>query len=351
MWDKKYGGFFTFYNNESFGNGYGLENTKHSYGNAFAIYGLSTYYMATKDTAALDLAKECFYWLEKYNHDNVYGGYFDQVNQDGSLPENVPHYISNDFNLANLKDYNSSIHLLEAFTSLYEVWPDSLVKVRLSEMLRIVRDTIIGDKGYENLYFTAQWEHISNQSMDEETIRKKSFMDHISFGHDVETAFLILEASHALKLKDDTISLHIAKKLVDHSLMYGFDQKVGGFYDEGYYFKNKKELVVLSKNSQWWVHAEGLNALLLMSKIYPEEKKYYEAFLKQWDYINQYLIDKKNGEWYMNGLNTNPEAKDENKGMIWKVNYHNGRALMNCIQTLKGENEVAKHFNQLANFK
>jgi cellobiose epimerase len=351
MWDKKYGGFSTYYLKNDIGDSYGYDNSKQAYGNAFAIYGLSAYYMATRDTATLELAKKCFYWLENHSHDNTYEGYIDRLTENGSWfrSKNVTQRSDSDFFI--LKDYNSSIHLLEAFTSLYKVWPDSLLKLRLSEMLRIVRDTIVGEKGYENLYFTPQWKLISNQNSDEETIRKKSFLDHISFGHDVETAFLILEASHALNLKDDTLSLRIAKKLVDQSLAHGFDQIVGGFYDEGYCFKNKKEWAILSKNAQWWVQAEGLNALLLMSKIFPQDKKYYEAFLKQWNYIDNYLIDKINGEWYFNGLNTNPGAKDDNKGTIWKVNYHNGRALMNCIHLLRDENEVAKHFNRVANLK
>jgi mannobiose 2-epimerase len=349
MWDKTYGGFYSFYPKKGAQNPYGNDNSKQGYGNAFAIYGLSAYYRVTLDTSALNLAKRCFYWLEKHSHDSVYGGYIDRLTQEGNWfkssggPAAADPYV--------VKDYNSSIHLLEAFTSLYEVWPDPLVKERLSEMLRIVRDTIVGNKGYEGLFFSPQWKRFTNQAANEETIRKNSFMDHISFGHDVETAFLMLEASHTLNIKNDTLTLRIARKMVDQSLAHGFDKNVGGFYDEGYYFDKKNEWVVLSKNAQWWVQAEGLNALLLMSKIFPENPDYYAAFLKQWDFINQYLIDKTNGEWYFNALNTNPDAKDANKGTIWKVNYHNGRALMNCIHTLKDENEVAREFYTLAHNK
>ena len=349
MWDEKYGGYMSYYKNR--GTGFGNDKSKQAYGNAFAIYGLSAYYMVTKNDDALEMAKKCFYWLENHHHDSIYGGYLDRVNEDGSWPENRGNNGNPGFDPSKLKDYNSSIHLLEAFTSLYKVWPDPLVKVRLTEMLNLVRDTIVGEKGYEGLYFTQQWKHISNRDLDEESIRQRSYMDHISFGHDVETAFLILEASHALELKDDTFSLRIAKKLVNHSLKYGFNNEIGGFYDAGYYFKDREQIEILNKDAQWWVQAEGLNALLLMSEIFPEEKKYYLAFLKQWDFVNQYVIDKENGEWYSSGLNTNPKSKDGKKGSIWKVNYHNGRALMNCIDMLMGENEVASHFKHVAEIK
>jgi cellobiose epimerase len=351
MWDKKFGGFSSYYNKSGVSKSYDYGNAKEAYGNAFAIYGLSAFYLVSKDTSALELAKKCFFWLEKYCHDSVNGGYIGRVNEDGSWFKSPSNLKKTDLDFTNAKDYNSSIHLLEALSSLYKAWPDSLVKLRLNEMLHIVRDVIVGEKGYEGLFFTPDWNRFSNQDQDEETIRKNSYIDHVSFGHDVETAFLILEASHTLQINNDTNTLRIAKKLVDQSLANGFNHSIGGFYDEGYYFKNKNKWEVLSKNSQWWVHAEGLNALLLMSKIYPEEEKYYEAFLKQWKYINQYVIDKENGEWYPNGLNTNPAAKNSNKGTIWKVNYHNGRALMNCIQLLKDENELVKHFKPVAKLK
>ncbi len=52
------------------------------------------------------------------------------------------------------KDQNSSIHLLEALTALYEVWKDPLVRERLQEMLFLIRDTIITRRGNLGLFFT-----------------------------------------------------------------------------------------------------------------------------------------------------------------------------------------------------
>ena len=172
-------------------------------------------------------------------------------------------------------------------------------------------------------------------------------MDHISFGHDVETAFLLLEASQALGIKNDTTTLRIARKLVDHSLNTGFNKRVGCLYGEGYYLPGKDTITILEKNAQWWVQAEGLNAFLLMSKIYPDHKEYREAFQKIWEFIDANLIDKEFGEWYFEGLNYSPQSKLAPKATIWKANYHNSRALMNCIRLLKNENEVALHFREL----
>lgn len=348
MWDNTHGGFFNIrsktgtYTDEMYG------NTKTAYGNAFAIYGLTSYYKLTKDTVALNYARNTFLWLDKHSHDNVYGGYVDAMSEDGIWLSKIK-TDSRELGASNgsLKDYNSTIHLMEAFTELYKVWPDSLVKTRLQEVLTIVRDTFVNKKGYLNLYFTDDWKLVSNRDSSQQVIRSRSWIDHITFGHDVETAFLLLEASYALGEKNDAATLKIAKKLVAHALANGFDQVSGGFYDEGYYLPGSNGITILSKNAQWWVQAEGLNALLLMSKIFPKEKKYYQSYLKMWSYIDNYLIDKQHGDWYINGLNYNPEVIDAPKASVWKCNYHNGRALMNCIRMLKNENEVVEHFSKI----
>lgn len=143
MWDKENGGFYTLLGIE--GDSLQLlSNGKSAYGNAFAIYGLATYYKATKDTAALNLAKKTFYWLEEKAHDSIRKGYFDVLQQDGSWLLDV---VRNDADFDNFirkdwKDQNSAIHLLESFTALYGVWQYSLLKERLQELMLLIRDTI-----------------------------------------------------------------------------------------------------------------------------------------------------------------------------------------------------------------
>src|SRR5678816_2286661 len=97
---------------------------KTAYGNAFGIYASAAWYQASGDNKALQLAKDCFEWLEKHAHDPVLKGYYQNLLPDGTPVKRTAADPST--STIGYKDQNSSIHLLEAFTELYSVWPDAL---------------------------------------------------------------------------------------------------------------------------------------------------------------------------------------------------------------------------------
>ena len=331
MWDKTHGGFYTLVTRDGKVKG---DSTKTAYGNAFGIYALAAYYEASKDADALDLAKKAFLWLEKHSHDPVYKGYFQHLNQNGTpIKRKADTPSTSDLGY---KDQNSSIHLLEAFTALYHVWPDQLLRQRLEEMLLLIRDRITNPKGYLALFLTSDWKPVSFKNSSEAVILKHRYLDHVSFGHDVETAYLMLEASEALGRKNDAKTLMAGKKMVDHALQNGWDNKLGGFYDEGYYFKNKTAITIIKDSKNWWAQAEGLNTLLIMANYFPNDRmQYFEKFKKLWQYANTYLIDHKYSDWYEEGLDKEPGRKTGLKGHIWKATYHQFRALANCVKNLR----------------
>lgn len=336
MWDTVHGGFYT--QKGMFGDSLlVMSKSKSAYGNAFAIYGLAAYYKSSKDSSALALAKKTFSWLEEHAHDPEYGGYFDVLKQDGSWLLGVDDEKAGyeNYNRKDWKDQNSSIHLLEAFTALYEVWPDSLLRDRLEEMFLLTRDTITTDKGYLTLHLERDWTPVSFKDSTEAYRSANFYLDHVSFGHDVETAFLMLEASHMLGFENDTLTLRKARKMVDHAIANGWDSRLGGFFDGGYYHKGSEICTLQNAAKVWWSQAEGLNSLLLMARLFPEDERYYQLFERQWKYINQYMIDHEHGGWYHEGLDSNPMAATHAKANIWKTSYHNARALMNVTHMLR----------------
>ena len=332
MWDKTYGGFYTLVNRQ----GKVKDSTKNAYGNAFGIYALAAYYTCSHDTGALNLMQQAFLWLEKHSHDPVYKGYYQHLQRDGTPIQrgaNTP--STSDLGY---KDQNSSIHLLEAFTELYSVWHDPLVHERLHEMLLLIRDTMVTKRGNLSLFFQPDWKPVSSRDSSYASVLKHRNLDHVSFGHDVETAYLMLEASHALGIQNDTTSLNVGKRMVDHALNNGWDDTLGGFYDEGYYFKDKQTITIIRNTKNWWAQAEGLNTLLIMSDLFPNDRMhYFDKFKMLWKYTQTYLIDHTYGDWYEEGLDKEPQRKTALKGHIWKATYHQFRALMNCVDRLKEE--------------
>jgi cellobiose epimerase len=212
------------------------------------------------------------------------------------------------------KSMNTHIHLLEALTQLYEVWKDDLLRQRIEELVTIVRDKICVEPGAMNLYFTNAWQ---------------PYPDHDSYGHDVETAFLMLEAEDVLGKGHDPRTERMARMLVDHALHYGWDGKLGGFYGEGATTGEPEE-----KTKEWWVEFEGLNALLLMHERYGRQTDvYFKAFQLQWNFIQKYQIDSEfHGVYPLVGADGVPVATE--KGSIWKAAYHDGRALLNVYGRL-----------------
>jgi len=331
MWDEKLGGFYNLVDREGqvMKSGKSDRVMKEAYGNAFGIYGLSAYARVSGDTTALSLAKKAFLWLDRHSYDPQFGGYFQFMDADGTP-------LKKGYNGVPPKDQNGSIHLLEAFTELYRVWPDPLVKERLLMMLSLIRDRITHPKGYLQLFLNEDLSPVSYRDSAEEVRKKNWYHDHISFGHDVETAFLMLEASEIAGLENDTLTLRKAKKMVDHSIENGWDKAVGGFYEAGYYFKGQDTVTIIKDTKNWWSQAEGLNSLLLMAKLFPDDRNNYKTlFLKEWEYIDKYLIDHEHGDWYPNGIDKEPQEKLAMKAQIWKGNYHTSRSLMNCLKRLK----------------
>ncbi|HKG12266.1 MAG TPA: AGE family epimerase/isomerase, partial [Pyrinomonadaceae bacterium] len=272
LWDKQHGGFY-----------WGLDDAgrvtkeftdgKHLYGISFCLYGLAAAYRATRDPKTLELARTTFRWMDARAHDARAGGYFEWLTRDGR----VVRARGNAFKVEEVpragfpvgyKSMNTHIHLLEAFTELYGVWKDATLRSRLEELLAIVRDRVCVEPGAMNLYFTNDWRPVP---------------DHDSYGHDVETAYLMLETEEALGRGHSPRTERMARLLVDHALAYGWDDTHGGFYRDGTAAGRAEDL-----RKEWWAQLEGMNALLMMHEKYGGAGgAYFKAFQRQWRFIKE----------------------------------------------------------------
>jgi cellobiose epimerase len=299
-----------------------LGDEKHVYGTAFVVYAASVVRQVIGDERALKVARDAFDWLEQHAHDQKHGGYFEAIRRDGTpiLSWQASAPLSQRTDRLGVyygfKSMNSHIHLLEALTELAKVDDRPIVHERLRETFLIVRDRIAVEPGALNLYLTPDW---------------RAIPAHDSFGHDVETAYLLVEAARELKLPDDPQTWQVARLLVDHALEWGWDEQYGGFYDKGESFGGG----AFDLKKVWWTQAEGLNTLLLMHR-YDKRRtdRYSKAFWKQWAFIEKHMIDPIDGGWYAETTRDGRLIGNGDKANQWKANYHTSRALMNVVRTL-----------------
>jgi cellobiose epimerase len=314
MWDKEGGGFYWTFN----GHGLTTNAPKQMYGHAFGIYALAGSYRATKDAATLEMAKRAFSWMEAHAHDSSHGGYFENIGPDGKPTDPVGGNAVGA--AAGQKSMNTSIHVLEALTELYQVWPDALVKQRVQEMWDTCRARIYSEPGYLTQFLSADWQRTPSPD---------------SFGHDVETAFLMVEAAEALGQGNDSRTWLAARHLVDHALQCGWDNARGGLYDSAVI--NLEGVVTGEADTRkiWWVQAEHLNALLLLHERFGQEtSRYWNAFLKEWEWIRKSQVDPVHGGWWAT-VRADGTPISRVKADMWTECYHQGRAMLRVSDRLR----------------
>ncbi|MBI4659622.1 MAG: AGE family epimerase/isomerase [Verrucomicrobia bacterium] len=109
MRDSQHGGYFS----KDSDAGAPVDTRKHAYLNSFALYGLTAYYQATRDAAALAAAQQLFRLLDSKAHDDANGGYLEFFYADWRpvTDPKEPGYVG----AIGTKTYNTHLHLLESF--------------------------------------------------------------------------------------------------------------------------------------------------------------------------------------------------------------------------------------------
>ncbi len=328
LWDRERGGFYWSVGADGRPNREGVAH-KQVYGVAFGLYALAASYEVTRDAASLELAQRCFRWMEQFAHDSEQGGYLEFVTLDGSR---VQGGVANPIGAkGDQKSMNTHIHVLEALTQLYRVWPDAAVRTRVEEVFNLCLEKIYAEPGFLTQFLSADWKRLPGPD---------------SFGHDVEAGFLLIEAAEALGRPDDERAWKAARRLVDHALACGWDQTHGGLYDAGMLDDQGHLAGGLVTEKIWWVQAENLNALLLQHEPAGRETSdYWNAFVRQWNFIAQHQVDRERGGWYRTvGANGAPDRPVQQlaKSDRWTECYHQARAMLVVSDRLRKMAQEAK---------
>ena len=310
MRDSKHGGYFSKVSDD----GKPIDPRKHVYLNAFALYGLVAYYRATKEEAALHSAQALFRTLEEKAHDAEHGGYNEFFYEDWRPVKDAkePGYVG----AIETKTYNTHLHVLEALAELYRIWPDPLVAKRLDELILINANTVRHPDFYCNIDgWQPDWQMIQTP----QNLRA-------SYGHDIECAWLTLDAARTLKLSSRLLS-GWAEALVGYSLKYGYDRQHGGFFYTGPLGKPAEDT-----RKEWWVEAEALVSMLEMYRL-TGKHEYYQVFCQTLDFVEKHQVAKEGSWWATCRADGSPQA-DQRTGP-WQGAYHNGRSMILCEKLLK----------------
>jgi len=197
---------------------------------------------------------------------------------------------------------------MEAFTELYRASRDPGVKAALAESLRINREQFYPrDPGRSCFHRNPDWTAVTDP-------RSAG----LSYGHNVEFGWLMIEAERALGLPPswDHFRAHI-----DHALAHGWDAERGGLYNRGVGDAPATDL-----RKVWWVQAEMMAALtdLLAHR---REPALEDALLKLIGFVDRHMTDPKDGVW-VDAVNPDGTPLRTDKAHNWKANYHDVRAIV-----------------------
>ncbi|MFO0900215.1 MAG: AGE family epimerase/isomerase [Pirellulales bacterium] len=307
--DRVHGGYFAKVSDQ----GQPTDRRKHVYLNAFVLYALAAYHRASGDAAALAAAQDLFRTLEAKAHDSAHGGYveFFQQNWAPIVDPSEPSFIGP----PGTKTFNTHLHMLEALAELHRVWPDPLVRTRLDELLAINTLTIrLPEFGCNVDGFTSYWRPIDTPR----NLRA-------SYGHDVEAAWLCLDAARTLN-RSSAVYRGWAEGLVGYSVEHGFDHAHGGFFYSGPLGEPADET-----KKEWWVQAEALVSLLEMHQL-TGKPEYYERFAETLDFVERHQVATEGGWWATRQADGSPAG--DSRTSMWQGAYHNGRAMLRCGEML-----------------
>lgn len=302
--DREYGGVYWSIHPD----GTPHEARKHVYAQSFAIYGLVEHFRATRNAASLEAAVDLFHLVERHAADPLHGGYDEAFARDWTLLDDLRLSEVDD---AERRSMNSHLHILEAYTHLYRVYPDALLKERLLHVLDLLAGYVVNPAtGHLWCFLDETWHPRS---------------DVISFGHDIEASWLLLEAADVLG--DPDVRAHtraLILRMAAVTLEEGRDAD-GGLYEEAWPDGR------LSTDKEWWPQAEAIVGFL---NAYQEtqEPRFLEAAVSSWSFVKRFLVDRTGGEWYRRVNREGVPYPEHEKVGEWKCPYHNGRA---CLEGME----------------
>nr|WP_299485633.1 AGE family epimerase/isomerase [uncultured Allomuricauda sp.] len=284
--------------------GNSINSRKQIYAQAFAIYALSEYYVYSKKNEARLWAISLFETIETTAKDRLKGGYFEAYNRDWSPIEDM-RLSEKDMNAS--KTMNTHLHILEAYTRLADIYENNDLTTSLHELVQLFQTKFLNKENHYDLFFDTDWNLLSSA---------------ISYGHDIETSWLVIEAAKRLENKTilkkvEQTAIKVADTFIEEAIALD-----GGVINE-----KDSESGHLDTDRHWWPQVEALIGLNYAYRL-TENRKHTKCSLSIWEFIKTNILDYQNGEWYFRVDENGKPYEQEDKVSMWKAPYHTTRA---CI--------------------
>jgi len=325
MWDEVHGGFYWLIDRK----GEVLIDDKVLYGHSFALYCLSEYTISAGDPKGLEYAEKTFDIIQERCFEPQYGGYLEMFDRAWNLAG--PGSGGGD-----RKTLDVHMHLMEAFTTLYECSGKEIHKQKLKEIIDLLLTKIMHPVYKTGMpQFTIDWKQAPQIKFDiiwgwdryTDSGEKANADDNTCYGHNAEFAWLLM---HALEVMGEDIQPYrdVLLQIFDHTLENGIDQEYGGVYVEGPHAGG-----VYDMEKEFWQQAEVMIGML-DAYLLTKDHKYWQAFRNVFDFMFAKGINHAVGEWWPL-LSREGTPIWRHMSHDWKVNYHSVRSVIQSIERLK----------------
>jgi len=294
-----------------------LDTKKQIYALAFTVYGLTEYFAATGLPEAREAAIRLYRDIEEHSYDKVRGGYLEAFSADWTALADL-RLSAKDAN--EKKTMNTHLHVLEAYTNLYRIWKDPGLQQQVYRLIANFLQHMIDPITHHLVLF-----------LDEDWNPRS---DTISYGHDIEASWLLLEAAEIVSDHEETVVRPVRKISLDM-----VKAAAEGLAPDGaLYYEYEPAGDHWRKEKHWWVQAEAMVGFVNAWQLSGDPAFYYQ-FEGVWSFIDRFIIDHARGEWIWGLQEDNTPMAGEDKVGIWKCPYHNGRALIELIRRLPAKKE------------